>query len=116
MSSVIARYLSKTVQCSVCDGHGEIMNPTWEIYFTQHKDDGNIDIAWFEKAGYVHELPPRKIVCRNCDGKGTVEQEITLDEYVDGITDHVSRLEFVVAVLSKELRMLKLEINSLRNI
>ena len=116
MSSMIGRYLREDKTCRLCDGRGEILAPVWELYFIGHKYNDAIDEEWFRNAGYGSTIPPQNIQCPECSGTGTVSQEITVDEYIDGVMDHISRIEFTIKVLSSELKNLRLEINSLRNV
>lgn len=113
MSSTI---LHEDKTCRLCDGRGEILAPVWELYFIGHKYSDAIDDEWFRNAGYGSTIPPQNIQCPECSGTGTVSQEITVDEYIDGVMDHISRIEFTIKVLSSELKNLRLEINSLRNV
>lgn len=72
-------YVLKRMCCDICYGSGIIQHPEWTAFWRARAYDTDMPMEEDLASWFGDKLPPEKIECSECDGKGFVEFQVTLE-------------------------------------
>lgn len=83
-------FVTCETDCDECHGDGTITHPEWQKFFEEHRsqmlDEDEID-EWFHGEGYRF-APDEKVTCPECEGKGKLREEVTLESALANLLHH----------------------------
>ena len=80
--------ITKTNNCSMCDGHKKVYSPYWSEFWKTFGDKALVEMSdddierWF-RTKYSIKTPSEEEWCPNCEGVGAITEELHFNTFED---------------------------------